>query len=66
MNLSLTQHLEGIRAKGRGIFVPYIMAGDHDKGLDGLFETIDFLENQGVSAIEIGVPFPTLSQMGQS
>ncbi len=57
MNLSLTQHLEGIRAKGRGIFVPYIMAGDHDKGLDGLFETIDFLENQGVSAIEIGVPF---------
>lgn len=57
MNLSLTQHLEGIRAKGQGIFVPYIMAGDHDKGLDGLFETIDFLENQGVSAIEIGVPF---------
>ena len=33
------------------------MAGDHDKGLDGLAETIHFLEDLGVSAIEVGIPF---------
>ena len=33
------------------------MAGDHEKGLDGLAETIHFLEDLGVSAIEVGVPF---------
>lgn len=33
------------------------MAGDHDKGLDGLFETIDLLENSGASAIEVGIPW---------
>ena len=31
------------------------MAGDHAKGLDGLFETIALLENSGVSAIEVGI-----------
>ena len=33
------------------------MAGDHAKGLDGLFETITLLENSGVSAIEVGIPW---------
>ena len=33
------------------------MAGDHEKGLDGLGETIHFLEDLGVSAIEVGIPF---------
>ena len=33
------------------------MAGDHAKGLDGLFETIALLENSGVSAIEVGIPW---------
>ena len=33
------------------------MAGDHEKGLDGLAETIHFLEDLGVSAIEVGIPF---------
>ena len=57
MTKTLTSHLQAIKASGKGIFVPYIMAGDHDKGLEGLFETIAFLEEAGVSAIEIGVPF---------
>ena len=53
------------------IFIPYIMAGDHEKGLDGLQETIDLLSNAGASAIEIGVPFsdpvadgPVIEQAG--
>ncbi|SUN77474.1 tryptophan synthase subunit alpha [Streptococcus massiliensis] len=33
------------------------MAGDHEQGLAGLEETIRFLEENGVSAIEIGLPF---------
>lgn len=39
------------------VFIPYIMAGDHKDGLNGLEETIKFLTDLGVSAIEIGVPF---------
>lgn len=53
---TLTKHLQHIKSSGRGIFVPYIMAGDHEKGLDGLFDTISLLENSGASSIEIGVP----------
>ena len=57
MTKTLTKHLQAIKAEGKGLFIPYIMAGDHDKGLDGLFDTISFLEAQGVSAIEIGIPW---------
>ena len=57
MPKTLTEKLNAIKATGKGIFVPYIMAGDHEKGLDGLAETIHFLEDLGVSAIEVGVPF---------
>ena len=57
MTKTLTKHLQAIKDSKRGIFVPYIMAGDHAKGLDGLFETIAFLENSGVSAIEVGIPW---------
>lgn len=38
-------------------FLFLTLCGDHNQGLDGLFETIQFLEQSGVSAIEIGVPF---------
>src|SRR5699024_399773 len=38
------------------IFIPYIMAGD--RGLDALKEQVLFLEPRGVSAIELGIPFP--------
>ena len=57
MTKTLTHHLEVIKKSGKGIFLPYIMAGDHEKGLAGLAETISFLENLDVSAIEIGLPF---------
>ncbi|MDR0200339.1 MAG: tryptophan synthase subunit alpha [Streptococcaceae bacterium] len=53
------------------IMIPYIMAGDHENGLDGLQETISLLENAGATAIEIGVPFsdpvadgPVIEQAG--
>ena len=48
MPKTLTEKLNAIKAAGKGIFVPYIMAGDHEKGLDGLGETIHFLEDLGV------------------
>lgn len=54
----------------QNIFVPYIMAGDG--GLDILEERISFLEECGVSAIELGIPFsdpvadgPTIQAAGQ-
>ena len=34
MTKTLTKHLQAIKDSKRGIFVPYIMAGDHAKGLD--------------------------------
>lgn len=64
---TLEQHLKNTDK----IFIPYIMAGDHEKGLDGLQETIDLLAAAGASAIEIGVPFsdpvadgPVIEQAG--
>lgn len=57
MTKTLTQHLQAIKASGKGIFVPYIMAGDHEKGLEGLMDTISFLEDNGASAIEVGIPW---------
>ena len=50
MTKTLTKHLQAIKDS------KHIMAGDHAKGLDGLFETIALLENSGVSAIEVGIP----------
>ena len=61
MTKTLTKHLQAIKDSKHGIFVPYIMAGDHAKGLDGLFETIALLqENSGVSAVEFGIHGQTL------
>jgi tryptophan synthase alpha chain len=54
---SLRQHLENLKADGKTLLVPYIMAGDHADGIAGLPETIDFLAENGASAIEIGIPF---------
>ena len=45
MTKTLTKHLQAIKDSKRGIFVPYIMAGDHAKGLDGLFETIALFDS---------------------
>ena len=57
MGKTLTERLQKLKDQQQGIFVPYIMAGDHEKGLAGLQETIQFLEELGVSAIEVGIPF---------
>ena len=46
MGKTLTEHLQELKDQQQGIFVPYIMAGDHEKGLAGLQETIQFLESQ--------------------
>ncbi|WP_409250969.1 tryptophan synthase subunit alpha [Bacillus sp. SCS-153A] len=51
----LEDSLKHLRAKGKGIFIPYIMAGDG--GLDNLLDQLVFLEQAGASAIEIGIPF---------
>lgn len=56
----MTKHLltEAIQQKvqaGEKAFVPYIMAGDG--GIERLKETILFLQEIGVTAIELGIPF---------
>jgi tryptophan synthase alpha chain len=57
-------------AANQNLFVPYIMAGDG--GLDILEERINFLQDSGVAAIELGIPFsdpvadgPTIQAAGQ-
>lgn len=52
------------------IFVPYIMAGDG--GIDNLNKRIQFLEEAGASAVELGIPFsdpvadgPVIQDAGQ-
>ncbi|MBM7540891.1 tryptophan synthase subunit alpha [Amphibacillus cookii] len=51
----LDQAFEQTLSKGDKIFVPYIMAGDG--GIDALPEQIKFLQEQGATAIELGIPF---------
>lgn len=52
---TLGKHLTNIRKKGSHLVVPYIMAGDG--GLDKLVDELMFLQEKGVSAIEVGIPF---------
>lgn len=65
----LDQAFQQTLQKGEKIFVPYIMAGDG--GLEALADRIQFLEEAGASALEIGIPFsdpvadgPTIQQAG--
>lgn len=58
------------KAAKQNLFVPYIMAGDG--GLDILEERINFLQECGVAAIELGIPFsdpvadgPTVQAAGE-
>lgn len=44
-----------IAGAGKNLFVPYIVAGDG--GLDLLEKRIEFLDDCGVAAIELGIPF---------
>ncbi len=68
MNLQLI--IEETLTKGDKAFVPYIMAGDG--GLETIKPTILKLQQLGVSAIEVGIPFtdpvadgPTIEKAGQ-
>lgn len=51
----LEDRLNEDKRNGKNLFVPYIVAGDD--GYDQLKKTIHFLEDCGVSAIELGIPF---------
>jgi len=65
----LEQTLADKQKGDRPLFIPYIMAGDG--GLDQLPERIQLLEDAGVAAIELGIPFsdpvadgPTIQDAG--
>ncbi|PKR77531.1 tryptophan synthase subunit alpha [Halalkalibacillus sediminis] len=56
--------------QGNKLFIPYIMAGDG--GIDQLLPTLEFLDQSGASAIELGIPFsdpvadgPTIQEAGK-
>lgn len=62
-------YLKAIQDRGDNLFVPYIVAGDG--GMDRLQEQIKLLEESGVAAIELGIPFsdpvadgPTIQRAG--
>ena len=51
----LQQAIEQVNEQGSAAFIPYIMAGDG--GLETLKPTILRLQQLGVTAIEVGIPF---------
>ena len=51
----LTNAINACNERGDKAFVPYIMAGDG--GIETLKKTILFLQEIGVTAIELGIPF---------
>lgn len=68
--MTVQAHLKNVLANGDKAFVPYIMAGDG--GLASLKPTILKLQQLGVSAIEVGIPFtdpvadgPAIEQAGE-
>src|SRR5690625_5249134 len=65
----LDAYLKAKQADGKKLFIPYIVAGED--GFDALKDQILFLQECGVSAIELGIPFsdpvadgPTIQQAG--
>ncbi len=68
--MTLQTAIESVIKSGDKAFIPYIMAGDG--GLGKLRETILHLQNLGVTAIEVGIPFtdpvadgPTIEKAGK-
>lgn len=51
----LESTLQSIKSTKKPLFIPYMMAGDG--GIDQINSRIDFLEECGASAIELGIPF---------
>ncbi|MFF2175218.1 tryptophan synthase subunit alpha [Lysinibacillus sp. NPDC058147] len=67
---TIQQAIEQTKIAGNKAFIPYIMAGDG--GLGTLKPTIIKLQQMGVTAIEVGIPFtdpvadgPTIEQAGE-
>lgn len=52
---SIAEHFASLQQQQKQLFVPYIMAGDG--GIHQLNNQLDFLEECGASAIEVGIPF---------
>ena len=68
--MTLQTAIESVIKSGEKAFIPYIMAGDG--GLDSLRGTILRLQQAGVTAIEVGIPFtdpvadgPTIEKAGE-
>lgn len=61
---SLEKRIRTCVEEGRKAFVPYIMAGDG--GLATLKEKLLFLQEAGVTAIEVGIPFSDPVADGES
>lgn len=66
----LTNAINNCTKRGDKAFVPYIMAGDG--GIEMLKKTILYLQEIGVTAIELGIPFsdpvadgPTIQEAGE-
>lgn len=55
MSGTLEQHLRGIRAEGRGAFVPFLVIGDPD--LETSLALTDALVEAGADVLEFGFPF---------
>ncbi|MBQ0138351.1 MAG: tryptophan synthase subunit alpha [Kurthia sp.] len=55
MTKTLQIVIEALTATGEKAFIPYIMAGDG--GFEKTREAILYLQDQGATAIEIGIPF---------
>ncbi len=67
---TLQQAIEQAKVAGNKAFIPYIMAGDG--GLETIKPTILTLQQLGVTAIEVGIPFtdpvadgPTIERAGE-
>src|SRR5699024_11648681 len=48
-------YFQEIQKRNENLFVPYIVAGDG--GLESINDRIQFLEESGAAAIELGIPF---------
>lgn len=53
----MTTYFKQMKEKYEHLFVPYIVAGDGEGGVDNLPERIHFLQESGAAAIELGIPF---------
>lgn len=55
MSNRIAEALQQVEQKGEKAFIPYIMAGDG--GLSSLKEQLLFFEQNGATAVELGIPF---------